>query len=245
MENDFYTQERQMETDRGYAGISQGRYTARTFLLMFVGLLVTFGVAMFFGWTRSGLTVYYNAVTYIPAFHIILLLAQLGVALGMTAFLRKLSPAGALACFLVYSVLTGFVFTFYFIVFEVQALLLAFGATALYFGGMAVFGYVTDIDLSRIRAILLGGLIFLILMNALMLFLPGFQAADQVLCTVGVVIFLAYTAYDTQKIRAFYQAYQGNEEMMRKASVYSALQLYLDFVNLFLYLLRIMGKRKR
>lgn len=244
MENDFYTQERQMESNQGYVGISQGRYTAKTFLLMFVGLLVTFGIAMFFGWTRPGLTVYYNAVTYIPAFHIILLVAQLGVALGMTAFLRKLSPAGALACFLIYSDLTGFVFTFYFIIFEAQALLLAFGATALYFGGMAVFGYVTDIDLSRIRAILLGGLIFLIVMNVLMMFLPGFQAADQVLCTIGVVIFLAYTAYDTQKIRAFYQAYQGNEEMMRKASVYSALQLYLDFVNMFIYLLRIMGKKR-
>ena len=94
------------------------------------------------------------------------------------------------------------------------------------------------------RSILLGGLIFLIIANLLMMLIPGLEVADQVVCTIGVVIFLAYTAYDTQKIKAFYQAYQGDEAMLKKASIFSALQLYLDFVNLFVYLLRIFGKRR-
>ena len=132
-----------------------------------------------------------------------------------------------------------------FLSYDLVTLLLVFAATSLYFGGMAVFGFVTHIDLSRMRSVLVGGLIFLILMNLLMFFIPGLAVADQILCTLGVILFLAYTAYDTQKIRSFYAAYQGDEVMLKKASIYSALQLYLDFINMFLYLLRIFGKRSR
>ena len=110
---------------------------------------------------------------------------------------------------------------------------------------MAVFGYVTNIDLSRLRVILLGGLIFLIIMNLLMMFIPSLEVADRVVCTIGVVIFLGFTAYDTQKIKTFYNAFQGDDAMLKKASIISALELYLDFINMFLYLLRILGKSKR
>lgn len=243
MENNFYEQERRME--QGVAGESVGRYTAKTFLIMCLGLLVTFATAVFFGNTYTGLNVLYHAFAAVPAFHIILLVAELAVVLGMTAFLHKISVGMARLFFFLYAVLTGLTFSVYFILFDLQSLTLAFAATALYFGGMAVFGYVTSIDLSRIRPILVGGLIFLIIMNLLMLFIPGLEAADRVLCTIGVVIFLAYTAYDTQKIRTFYGAYQGDETMLKKASIYSALALYLDFINLFLYLLRLFGKNRK
>lgn len=242
MENNFYRQELQQE--QGFAGMSLGRYTAKTFLMMFLGLLVTFAVAIFFSTTDPGLIALIYAFTYIPAFHIILLVAQLVVVIAMSAMIRKLSPAAATACFFIYSVLTGLTFTVYFLLYELSSLILVFAATALYFGGMAVFGFVTNIDLSRIRTVLVGGLIFLIIMNVLMMFIPGLQVADRVLCTVGVIIFLAFTAYDTQKIRTFYNAFQGDEAMLKKASVISALELYLDFINLFLYLLRLFGKKK-
>ena len=219
MEENFYAQEKMQE--QGVTGESIGRYTAKTFLTMFLGLLVTFGVA-FFGYA-TGAIIY---VFYIPMFHVVLLVAELAVVLGMTA------------------ILNGIVFSAYFLIFEIPSLILVFAATSLYFGGMAVFGYVTHIDLSRIRTVLLGGLIFLIVMNLLMMFIPGLQVMDQVICTVGLILFLAYTAYDTQKIKAFYQAYSGDAVMLKKASIYSALQLYLDFVNMFLYVLRIFGKRK-
>jgi hypothetical protein len=77
------------------------------------------------------------------------------------------------------------------------------------------------------------------------MFIPGFQAADRIICLVGIAIFLGYTAYDTQKIRAYYHYYAGYPDMLDKASIFSALQLYLDFLNLFLYLLRFMGNKKR
>jgi len=242
MENNFYEQERLQE--QGFVGLSLGKYTAKTFLIMFFGLLLTFGTALFLTQTYPGLYLLVSAAEVIPAFHIILLVAQLVVVLLMSARLERMSPTGAAVCFAVYSVLTGITFTVYFIIFEMYSLILVFGATALYFGGMAVFGYVTNIDMSRIRSILLGGLIFLILFNVLMLFIPGLEVLDRVVCTIGVVIFLAYTAYDTQKVKQFYYAFQGDEAMLKKASILSALELYLDFVNLFIYLLRILGKRK-
>ena len=242
MENNFYEQERSLE--RGAAGESLSRYTAKTFLTMFLGLMVTFGVALFLTGTRSGLYAVVYALYYVPYVHLILLVAELAVVVGMTACLHKISAATATVFFFLYSVLTGVTFSVIFLCYELSSLILIFGATALYFGGMAVFGYVTRIDLSRMRNILLGGLIFLIVMNVAMMFIPALEVADQVVCTVGVIIFLGYTAYDTQMIRSFYGAYQGDEAMLKKASIFSALQLYLDFVNMFLYLLRLLGKKK-
>lgn len=254
MENNFYQQElRQEQEERGEQGLDQvrsftslslGRYTVRTFGMMFLGLLVTFITAFFFSSTDLGVTLLVYGLMYIPYFHIILLVAQLVVVIAMSAMIHKLSPAAATACFFIYAVLTGMTFTFYFLLFDVASLILVFAATALYFGGMAVFGAVTKMDLSRIRTILIGGLIFLILFNVLMMFIPGLAVADRAMCTVGVVIFLAFTAYDTQKIKTFYTAFQGDEAMLKKASVISALELYLDFINLFLYLLRLFGKKK-
>lgn len=244
MENNFYEQERRLEQGAA-AGESLSRYTAKTFLLMFLGLMVTFLTAIFFTETRRGYLLFVDAMTFIPAFHLILMIAELAVVLGMTAFLHKISTGTATLFFFLYSVLTGVTFATIFLYYDLVTLVLVFAATSLYFGGMAVFGLVTHMDLSRMRSILVGGLIFLILMNLLMFFIPGLQVADQILCTVGVVIFLAYTAYDAQKIRSFYNAYQTDGDMLKKASIYSALQLYLDFINMFLYLLRIFGKRSR
>lgn len=242
MENNFYEQERRME--QGVGEESLGRYTAKTFFLMFLGLLVTFGTAFFLSQTRSGLVAVIYAFHYVPVLHLILLVAELAVVMGMTSCLHKISVGTARAFFFVYSALTGITFSVLFLYYEMSSLVLIFGATALYFGGMAVFGFVTNIDLSRMRNVLLGGLVFLIVMNLLMMFIPAFEVADRVVCTIGVIIFLGYTAYDTQKIRGFYGAYQGDEAMLKKASIFSALQLYLDFVNMFLYLLRLLGKRK-
>ena len=242
MENNFYQQE--LRQEQGFAGISLNRYMVKTFVMMFLGLLVTFGTAIFFSITEPGVMLLVYGLAYIPYFHLILLIAQLVVVIAMSAMIQKLSPAAATACFFIYSVLTGMTFTFYFLLFDVASLILVFAATALYFGGMAVFGAVTKIDLSRIRTILIGGLIFLIIFNVLMMFIPGLAVGDRVMCTVGVVTFLAFTAYDTQKIKTFYTAFQGDEAMLKKASVISALELYLDFINLFLYLLRIFGKKK-
>lgn len=212
-----------------------GRYTAKTFGLMFLGLLVTFGLAAYLSMTFNGQFLLIRALYAFPYAHLVILVAQLIVVIAMSAMIHKLSPAAATVCFFVYSILTGLTFSLIFLAYEVPSLALVFGFTALYFGGMAVFGYFTKIDLSRLRVILLGGLIALIVANVLMMFIPSLQVMDRVLCSIGVVIFLAFTAYDTQKLKAFYYGFQGDDAMLKKASVISALELYLDFINLFLY----------
>ena len=222
-----------------------GQYTAKTFGLMFLGLLVTFGIAFYLSNTLSGFMLMYRALTAMPYLHLVILVAELVVVVAMSAMLRKISPAVAMACFFIYSVLTGLTFGLIFTAYAVNTLALVFGFTALYFAGMAVFGFFTKIDMSKWRNVLLGGLIALIVVNVLMLFIPGLQVLDRVMCTIGVIIFLAYTAYDTQKIRRYYLGFQGDDAMLKKASVISALELYLDFINLFLYLLRLFGRNSK
>ena len=103
--------------------------------------------------------------------------------------------------------------------------------------------FVTNADFSRIRNFLMGGLIFLVVFWVLSMFINLGQF-ELIVCYIGIFIFLGFTAYDTQKIRAYHQYYAQDPDMAAKASIFSALQLYLDFVNLFLYIIRIVGRRK-
>ncbi len=237
--NDFYQNERWQEQNT--TAVSLPAYTAKTFLWMFLGLLTTFGVAV--GGYMSGLTIY--AFLTIPAFHIVVLVAELAVVLLLSARIHKLSVPMATVLFFAYAALTGVVFSTYFWLFDLSSLVLIFAITALYFGALALFGYFTKTDLTRLRPILMGGLIFLVLFGLLTLFLPSFSGLERIGCLVGIAVFLGLTAYDTQRIREYYYAFGQNAQMAQKASIFSALQLYLDFINLFLYLLRFMGKSKR
>lgn len=234
-ESDFYANERY--TEQYGRAETIGTYTAKAFLWMFLGLLVTFGVSM--ALYASGLVVVIQSSFLFIALPIV----ELVVVVVLVGRIERISVPVARALFLAYAALNGVVFTTYFAYFDAMSLILVFGATALYFGALAAYGYVTKADLSRLRPILVGGLICLILFGILSLFLP-LGALDRVMCLAGIAIFLGFTAYDTQKIKHFYALYAGDNAMLAKASIYSALQLYLDFVNLFLYLLRFLGRRK-
>lgn len=213
-------------------------YTVKTFAWMFAGLLVTFGVAVA-GYV-TGLIWYVFAI---PAFHIVLLVSELAVVLILSARIQKLQVVTARGLFFAYAALNGLVFSAYFLVYQLASLVLVFLMTALYFGAMAAYGHFTRTDLSRLRPILVGGLIFLLLFALVSLFLP-LGSMERLVCLAGIAIFMGFTAYDTQKIRAYYACYQGDPQMLSRASIFSALQLYLDFINLFLYLLRFLGKKK-
>lgn len=246
MDNDYYEPS---ELDQSYSLVEPTEtlptYTAKTFFLMFLGLLVTFGVAFFLSNTLYGLVAVYYAATYVPYIHVILLVAELIVAVAMTAMVQKISVGVARLFFFLYSLLTGMSFAVIFLAYDLTTLVLAFGMTALYFGVMAAIGYFAHVDLSRIRNLLLGALIFLIVGNLLMMFIPGLQVMDQVLCSIGVVVFTLYTAYDTQKLKAYYEAYAADGVLLKKASIYAALNLYLDFINMFLYILRLLSRRRK
>lgn len=236
--NDFYQSERRQERDMRTESLPT--YTAKTFLWMFLGLMITFGVAV--GGYASGLTIY--AFLSIPAFHIVVLVAELAVVIVLSARIHRLSVPSATLLFFAYAALTGVVFSTYFLIFDLASLVLVFAVTALYFGALALFGYFTKSDLTRLRPILVGGLIFLVIFGLVSLFLPVFSGLERIYCLIGIAIFLGLTAYDTQQIKENYFSFGHDSQMAQKASIYSALQLYLDFINLFLYLLRFLGKNK-
>ncbi|MCI8436655.1 MAG: Bax inhibitor-1/YccA family protein [Lawsonibacter sp.] len=232
------------EFDRGYAssqGDTLGQYTAKTFLWMVLGLLVTFGVAV--GCWLTNATIY--AIVYIPYVHLIVLIATLVISITMVHRLEKMAVGTAIGLFVLFSALFGFTLSIYLLVFELTSVVLCFALTAVYFGALAAYGYATKRDLSNLRTILFSGLIFLIIFGVLSMFIPALDVLDRVVCLVGIAIFLGYTAYDTQKIKAFYNYYSMSPDMLAKASIFSALQLYLDFINLFLYLLRFLGNKRR
>lgn len=213
-------------------------YTAKTFGWMFAGLMVTFLIAMTAYVT--GLVWYVFAVPYAV---FVLGIAELVVVLYMSSQINKVSVGTARALFLTYAVLNGVVFSAYFLIYAFPSMVFIFGATALFFGIMAAIGYVTRADLSNLRNFLVGGLVFLVVFWLAAMFI-NLERFEIVACTVGIFIFLLFTAYDTQKIKAYHQAYSHDPQMAKKASIFSALQLYLDFINLFIYLLRVLGKRK-
>ena len=227
------------DSDYANAGLTLNQYIVRTFGWMFVGLMVTFALAAAMAYT--GAVWYLFAIPGIP---IILLIAELAVVLIMSSGVRNRSVGVTRMLFMLYAVINGLVFSFYFVVYDVANLIFIFGLTALFFGAFALYGRFTKADLSRMGPLLLGGLIFLLIAGALTLFID-FTALERAVCMVGIVVFLCFTAYDTQKIKANYEYFYGNDEILQKASIFSALQLYLDFINLFLYLLRFLGKNNR
>ena len=131
----------------------------------------------------------------------------------------------------------------YFYVYDLMILWSVFLLTSLFFGVMALIGYFANVNFSGIRPFMTGGLIFLCGFWVLSLFI-NLSAFETIACTVGIFIFLLFTAYDTKKIKAYYEYYGQAPEMAAKASIFSALQLYLDFINLFLYILRILGRKR-
>lgn len=229
------------EFDSSYATghMTLNRYISRTFAWMFFGLLVTFAL----GWymAASGMVFQLFAIPYVT---ILLLVAEVAVVLVLSARIHKQSVTVSRVLFFAYAILNGLVFSAYFVIYDVAGVLLVFGITALFFGGFALYGRFTRTDLSRLRPFLIGGLIFL-LVGGLLLMLFDLSALERLLCMAGIAIFLCFTAYDTQKIKKNYQYFCHDTALLECASIYSALQLYLDFINLFLYLLRFMGSRSR
>lgn len=205
---------------------------------MFLGLFVTFAASM--AMYLSG-AYYYVLFSFNGIMPIVLCVAELAVVLYLSARIHKLNISAARGLFFLYALLNAITFSSIFVLYDVSSLVFVFGMTSVYFGVMALYGYMTKADLSRIRPVLLFGLVALIVLALLSLFIPGM---DTGICLIGVVIFIAFTAYDTQKIRQNYAYFQGNPELLQKASIISALQLYLDFINLFLYLLRLFNRNK-
>ena len=212
-------------------------YTAKTFLWMFAGLLVTFGVSLAAYASNLGFYLLRSSFAFFG-----LAILEIVLVMALVSRLHSMSVSSARGLFFVYAAVNGLVFSSYLWLYGMGDVLMAFGAAALYFGVMAAYGYLTKRDLTSWRTPLMVGLIVLMIVSVIGMF---FMSGSSILFSIlGIVIFSCYTAYDTQKIKALYFAYAGNEVMAKKASIYAALQLYLDFINLFLYLLRIFSRSR-
>lgn len=232
------------EFDRSYpsvgAGLTESQYTVRTFLWMVLGLMITFGVAVA-GWLTN-VTLY--VLVSFPAAHLVVLVITFILAITMVRRIETMTVAAAQGIFVAYAVLLGFTMSTWLYLYSMTSVVLVFLATALYFGVLAAYGYFTKRSLAGFGTILISGLMFLILFGLLSLVIPALAGGNGIVCLIGIAIFLGYTAYDTQRMRDLYYYYAQQPDMLEKAAIFSALQLYLDFINLFLYLLRFLGKSK-
>lgn len=213
------------------------RHAVRTFSWMALGLLVTTIVAF---------AVYSSNLIYViyqyPFMPFVLLIAQIGVVVALGARIRKMSATGAKSLFLVYSALTGVTFSILGMVYLPATIALAFLVTTIYFGSLVVIGYTTKMNLLKFGPIIIGSLIALVITEVIMMFMN--MSIDTMLISgIGLLIFTALTAYDAQKMKALYVQYQNDEVMLNNISIYSAFELYLDFINIFLYILRFLGKK--
>ena len=171
----------------------------------------------------------------------VLLLAELGLVFYTTARINRLSLSTATTLFIIYSALNGVTMSFIFMAFTMASIAKVFFITAATFGATAVYGYVTKADLSKMGNILLMMLFGLIIATVVNMFIKN-GTLDLVLSYIGVVLFVGLTAWDSQQIKRMLSMQVGIDEGAQKLALIGALTLYLDFINLFLYLLRIFGR---
>jgi len=172
----------------------------------------------------------------------VLIIAEFGLVIGLSSAINRLSLMAATAMFILYSVLNGAVFSSIFFAFTMGNIAKVFFITAGTFAAMSLYGYTTKSDLTSMGKIVTMGLIGLIVATVVNIFVKS-SGLDMILSYLGVLIFVGLTAYDTQKIKQMFLTAPDAGEVTQKYALLGALSLYLDFINLFLYLLRIFGNR--
>lgn len=228
----------EMEFKNSYESTSMRQHVLRTFTWMGLGLLVTTVVAIFMNVSGLSLRLYMSS-RFMP---FIFLLAQIGLVVAFTTRLYKLSAGSAKVLFMAYAATVGITFSTLGYVFSIASLGAAFAITTIYFGCLVIIGYTTKMNLLRFGPLLYAGLITLIV-SQLVMMLMGMDTATKLISALGLALFTGLTAYDAQKMKKLYEQHQGDETMLATLSVYSAFELYLDFINLFLYILRFVSKK--
>jgi uncharacterized protein len=213
-------------------------FLQRVFMWMFVGLAVTGGSAAAIGSSDELLT----SITENPLILLAVIAAQLGLVFFISFRINSISPATATVLFLLYAATVGVTFALLFELYTAQSIFTTFLITAGMFGALAAWGALTDMDLSRIGAIAFMALIGLILATIVNIFWAS-ETLYWITTYAGVLIFSALTAYDMQKLTQISKQGLSGDEAGR-AAIMGALALYLDFINLFIFLLRIFGTRR-
>ena len=217
---------------------SSNNFLRKVFLYMILGVGISFGTGIYLYQFNQELLLslsrYFN----------ILFIGSIGIVLVSDFMLKKLSASILRILFLLYSLIIGTVFSTIGFLYSPLAILYAFGTALIIFVVMTIYGFMTKEDLSSYRTFFIVGLISLIIMGFINMYL-GVGPLYWIETIAGIVIFTGLTAYDINRIKwESYQLADGDNETVEKMGIREALELYLDFINLFLYLLRIFGRRK-
>ena len=212
---------------------------SQVYLLMTLGLVITAIVAAYISTNQAAMTLLFSS----PWIPIGLFVMQIVIVIALSAAVTRLSPGVAVTLFLAYSALTGITLSLIFLVYTDASIVTTFFITAGTFGVMSVFGFVTRRDLTKLGNLMIMLLLGFILATLLNLFLNS-PTIYWVLTFLGIGIFVGLIAYDTQKIKRMAASGLATGRTRTALSVIGALALYLDFINLFLLLLRLFGRRR-
>ncbi|MDR1884897.1 MAG: Bax inhibitor-1/YccA family protein [Synergistaceae bacterium] len=233
-----------MNEPRTYSSVSnagdvlaQG-FMTKVYAWMMLGLIITGGAAYVTSTSETLLSALIGRWTFI-----ILAIAEVGIVIYLSSRIMTMNPTTASVMFFVYALLNGLTLTPIMLIYTRESISTAFFTTAAMFGAMSVYGTVTKRDLSSWGSFLMMGLVGLLVALLINMFV-GSSRAELVISIMGVIIFTGLTAYDTNRIRAMAREMRAGDDVRSNMAVMGALKLYLDFINMFLFLLRIFGKRR-
>lgn len=233
LNSDAMTRERELSMSAAFPVLMRKVYVWMTLALVLTGV-TAYGVA-----SSPGVM---NALYTNPILFWGLVIAEFALVIGISAAINKLSLTTATLMFVLYSVINGATLSSVFLIYTMSSIASVFFITAGTFAVMAIIGYTTKKDLTSMGKILFMALIGIIIATIVNIFLKS-SGLEMIVSYLGVLIFVGLTAYDSQKIKNMLQMAPDAGEGAQKLALLGALTLYLDFINLFIYLLRIFGRR--
>ncbi|MCF6342692.1 MAG: Bax inhibitor-1/YccA family protein [Bacteroidales bacterium] len=218
-------------------------YLSGVFMWMFLALGITAATAWMFATTPSLMSILYNETGSMSVMGWVVMLAPLGLVFWMSAGINRMSASTMVLVFILFSILLGASLSFIFLAYTGASIAKTFVITAGMFGTMAVVGYTTKTDLTKFGSLMFMGLIGIIIASVVNMFTQS-STMDYIISFIGVLVFTGLTAYDVQKLKRIGSQITEENDTVRKLTIMGALTLYLDFINLFLFLLRFFGNRK-
>ena len=214
-------------------------YIAKVYGWMFLGLALTALTAFLFS-TNEQLVIGFVKNPFLLYGSVI---GEFILVIAISRAIMRLSFPAAASLFGIYAILNGLTLSVILLVYTGSSVASTFFITAFMFGSMSIYGRVTQVDLTKFRGMLMMGLIGVIGLSLLNIFLRS-SALEWIVTLVGLFVFLGLTAYDMQKLKTYYASTQGDMVVQNKLGLLGALSLYLDFINLFLMVLRLFGRRR-
>ncbi|BCR21958.1 Bax inhibitor-1/YccA family protein [Borrelia sp. HM] len=217
----------------------KNKFLAQVFGLMAIGLLIS----AVFAYTTSENAAMRAVIFSNPMLYITMLIVQFGLVYAISGAIEKISSSTATALFLGYSALSGVTLSSIFMIYTQGSIFYTFGITSITFLAMSFYGYTTSTDLTKMGSYFIMGIWGIIIASILNMFLKS-SGLDFLVSIIGVILFTGLTAYDVQNISKMNRMLEDDTEIKNRMAIVASLKLYLDFINLFLHLLRFLGQRR-